>query len=205
MLPSGRTDCISYRNAGKITEKLHLWGLKFLGNHLYCKWYWKNSQTAPSNSSVSRRANIFWIHLRKTRKVIILIVCGLGGRDHDSRNKWFSIFEAPRHFKTSETHPTYFLNMNLGNSAPVKTWFWEMYVPTLLFSFDGTWHFETLTLWNSNKFETLNLGNLFISRKGIPLAPNTPTPAPIPCLMIWYWPCFGQPRESALAIWFGWD
>ena len=58
----------------------------------------------------------FRIHFRTTRKPIILMVSGTGGRDHDSRNQLFLFLEAPRYFKTiQETSRTIFKHVICGN------------------------------------------------------------------------------------------
>ena len=41
----------------------------------------------------------FKIHFRKTRKPIMFMVFGLGGRDHDSQNQYYLSWDAPEYSK----------------------------------------------------------------------------------------------------------
>ena len=47
---------------------------------------------------------IVWIHFWETRKVIIFMASGPGGRDHDSQNQLFLVLDAPRYFESSKTN-----------------------------------------------------------------------------------------------------
>ena len=71
------------------------------GGHFYCKYCEKNGHKAPPNYFASFHLGLITsrFHYWKAREVIIFMVSGHGGRDHDSHNQWFLIWERPRYCK----------------------------------------------------------------------------------------------------------
>ena len=61
------------------------------------------------------------IHYWNTRKVILFMVLGPGGRDHDSPNQLFLILEAPRYFKKSKKILKLFLKYHLWKYDNLET------------------------------------------------------------------------------------
>ena len=142
-------------------------GLGGLGSHFDCEYNEKIARKLRRIILLHFGLLTLWIHDWKARKHFISMVLGPGGRDHDSQNQLFLIWETPRCFK----------NFKKLISFP-KRWFGEIReFQYILDYFENVcsksfasvwfniWFFESWEFWN---FETLERWNFLLSIKGIP-------------------------------------
>ena len=111
-----------YRKSRKIREKLRTWGLGGLEVISFVNIMKRIAQKLRKTILLHFGLVTFRFHYWKTRKVIICMVSGPGGRDHDSPNQLFLIVEAPRLFKRIQEKQITFKHDCFGKYENLESW-----------------------------------------------------------------------------------